>query len=212
VAEAFLREAGDRERGQRARAHRIDVAQRIGGRDLPVDVRVVDDRREEIDGLDERGPTLPGVDAGVVGVAEIDQDARIGFERDVAQDLGELAWGELARSAGAADHLGQPLRSGCAHGILEVSRPRRISGAGAGRATRVCKGTDFGFRALRVRVRRPDRGARVRANSRPRDPGHELVLQCSVDGPSLIRGNRREVALADHAARPGPSGRMSAIT
>jgi hypothetical protein len=42
-------------------------------------------------------------------VAEIDQDARIRAERDVAQDLGELAWGELARSAGAADHLGQPL-------------------------------------------------------------------------------------------------------
>jgi hypothetical protein len=40
-------------------------------------------------------------------VAEVDQHARIGLERNVAQDLGELACGELARSAGAADHFGQ---------------------------------------------------------------------------------------------------------
>jgi hypothetical protein len=49
---------------------------------------------------------------------KIEQDAGISVERYVAQDLGELAGGELARSTCAADHLGQPLRSGGAHAVL----------------------------------------------------------------------------------------------
>jgi hypothetical protein len=55
-------------------------------------------------------------------VSEVDQDARIVLERDVAQDLGELACGELARSASAADHFGQALLSEEAHGCLSKKR------------------------------------------------------------------------------------------
>jgi hypothetical protein len=42
---------------------------------------------------------------------EVDQHARVGLQRNVPQDLGELACGEFAGSAGAADHLGQTLGS-----------------------------------------------------------------------------------------------------
>jgi hypothetical protein len=49
-------------------------------------------------------------------VAEIDEDARIIVERNVAQDLGELAGSELARSTRAGDHLGQALLAEWIHG------------------------------------------------------------------------------------------------
>ena len=109
VSRPSFGKAGDRQRGERPAAHRIDVAQRIGGGDLAVDVRVVDDRREEIHRLHQRRPTLPRVHTGIVRSPEVDQDAWIGLSWYVAQDLSELASGEFARSTGAADHLGQPL-------------------------------------------------------------------------------------------------------
>jgi hypothetical protein len=54
-------------------------------------------------------------------VAEIDEDARISGERNVAQDLGELACGELARSTGAADEFGQAFLAKHAHGVSGVN-------------------------------------------------------------------------------------------
>jgi microcystin-dependent protein len=54
-------------------------------------------------------------------VAEIDEDAWISGERNVAQDLGELACGELARSTGAADEFGQAFLAKHAHGVSGVN-------------------------------------------------------------------------------------------
>jgi hypothetical protein len=42
------------ERGERARTHRVDVGQRIGSSDPPEVVRIIDDRGEEVDRLDDR--------------------------------------------------------------------------------------------------------------------------------------------------------------
>ena len=53
-AERLDREGGDVERGQRRAAHRVDVADRVGRGDATEVVRVVDDRREEVDGLHHR--------------------------------------------------------------------------------------------------------------------------------------------------------------
>jgi hypothetical protein len=55
-------------------------------------------------------------------VPEVDQHARIRLQRNIAQDLGELACGEFAGSTGAADHLGQPLLAQDAHHSLTVNR------------------------------------------------------------------------------------------
>jgi hypothetical protein len=46
---------------------------------------------------------------------EIDEDARVALERNVAQDLGELASGELARSTRAGNQFGQALLAKDAH-------------------------------------------------------------------------------------------------
>ena len=44
----------NRERREGTSAHGVDVAQRIGGRNLPVEIGVVDDGREEVDRLHQR--------------------------------------------------------------------------------------------------------------------------------------------------------------
>ena len=51
---AFIGKADNGQRGHRASAHGVNVAQRVGGRDLAEGVWVVNDGREEIHGLDER--------------------------------------------------------------------------------------------------------------------------------------------------------------
>ena len=107
--EPFLRKCRDRERGQRPAAHRVDVADGVRGRDLAVDVGVVDDRREEIDGLHEGRPALPPEHTRIVRGPEVDQDTVVGVRGNVTQHLSELACGEFARSTGAGDHLRQTL-------------------------------------------------------------------------------------------------------
>jgi hypothetical protein len=65
------------ERRHRHAAHRVDVAQRVGRGDAPERVRVVDDRGEEVGGLDEREVVGEADDAGVVGGRGGDQHARV---------------------------------------------------------------------------------------------------------------------------------------
>ena len=134
-----LGKPGDRQRGQRPPAHRVDVAQRVRRGDLAVDVRVVDDRREEVHGLHQRRPGLPRVHTGIVSGPEVHQDPRVGLHGDVAQHVSELAGGEFARSTSAAHQLGETLLlghegilqgSGQGPGIPALSRrvPRRAEG------------------------------------------------------------------------------------
>jgi hypothetical protein len=51
------REPCDREPEDRRRAHRVDVGDRVRRGDLSEEIWIVDDRREEIDGLRDRGVT-----------------------------------------------------------------------------------------------------------------------------------------------------------
>jgi hypothetical protein len=85
----------------------IASAQRVGGGDLPVGKRVVDDRREEVHGLHERRAARPTVDPRVIGSAEVDDHVRIGLRRQVVQHARQLAGGKLARAAGARDQFGE---------------------------------------------------------------------------------------------------------
>ena len=58
-AELVVGVAGEVQRGDGRAAHRVDVAERVGGGDLAVDERVVHDRREKVDRLhDARGPAV----------------------------------------------------------------------------------------------------------------------------------------------------------
>ena len=109
AVEPVFRKACDGQRGQRASAHRVDVADGIGRGNLAVHVRIVHDRREEIDRLHDRGSALPPVHTRIVRSPEIDQDPIVSGCRDGAQHLSELASGEFARSTGAGDHLRQTL-------------------------------------------------------------------------------------------------------
>ena len=66
AAEPLEREGDEVERGQRPRAHRVDVRERVGGRYAAEVVGIVDDRREEVDRLHERQLVADAVDARVV--------------------------------------------------------------------------------------------------------------------------------------------------
>ena len=123
AVEALLREAGDRQRGQGTPTHRVDVADRIGRRDLAIDVRVVDDGREEVDRLHQCRAALPPVHTRIVRRPEVDEDAVVSLRWDGAQHLSELAGGEFARSTGAGHHLREPF----GHNKSESRQPRSVS-------------------------------------------------------------------------------------
>ena len=103
----ILGKRGDRERGERAPAHRVNVAHRIGGRDLPIHERIVDDGREEVDRLHERPLAVENVHTRIVGSPVIDQDPWVVRHGQITQDLGELASRELARSTRAGSVIGE---------------------------------------------------------------------------------------------------------
>src|SRR5262249_39310325 len=102
--------------------HRIHVAQRVGGGNLTVRERVVDDRREEIHRLHERGATRPPVHTGIVRGPEVDQHPGITLRWEVAQHVSQLARGEFARSTGAGNHVCQT--------ALHVYLPSWATGSG----------------------------------------------------------------------------------
>ena len=64
---------GDRERHERRAAHREDVVQRVRRGDRAEGARVVDERREEVDGEDDRALVVQPVDRRVVGGIEPDE-------------------------------------------------------------------------------------------------------------------------------------------
>ena len=104
---AHVWEGRDRERGQGATAHRIDVRERVGGSDGAKRLRVVDHRGEEVDGLHERLRLVEAEHTRIVARAVVHEDAAVRVRRQCAQDPSELGGTELARSTGAGDHLGQ---------------------------------------------------------------------------------------------------------
>ena len=71
----------DRKRRDRATAHGIHVAYRVGRRNLSEGVRIVDRRREDVDRLHQRLVFVEFVHTGIVGRGHPHQDARIGDRR-----------------------------------------------------------------------------------------------------------------------------------
>ena len=59
------RKAYQGEGGQRRAAHGVDIREGVGGGDAAVARRIVDDRREEVDGLHQRPLFVEAVDPGI---------------------------------------------------------------------------------------------------------------------------------------------------
>ena len=74
---AFIGKADDGQRRQGTSAHGVNITQGIGGRNLAKGVRVVNDGREEIYGLDERLSGGNFVHSGVVGCVKANQHVGI---------------------------------------------------------------------------------------------------------------------------------------
>ena len=93
------------EREQRRAAHRVHVGERVGGGDAAPVVGVVDDRREEVGGHDDREVVAQAVHRGVV--RGVEPDEQVGVLRRVAEAAHEaehgaqVGGGELAGAAGA---------------------------------------------------------------------------------------------------------------
>ncbi len=100
---------GDIERGERLAAHGIYVAERIGGRDRPEGERVVDDGREEVDGLHQGLGVADAIDTGVVGEVETDQQIGVFGIRQTCQSALQFIGAQFGGSAAACDHLRQAL-------------------------------------------------------------------------------------------------------
>ncbi len=106
--EVVDREGADVERRDRHPAHRIDVAQRVGRRDPAEVVRIVDDGREEVDGLDQGQIVREPVDTRIVARADADENVRIRRWRQVAQDLRQVGGADFTCSTRAGRKLRQP--------------------------------------------------------------------------------------------------------
>ena len=94
-------------------AHRVDVGERVRRGDATPVVRVVDDRREEVGGDDDREVVAQAVDGGVVGGVEADEQVgiarRVGAEAaHEAEHRAQVGRGELARAARAVREAGEP--------------------------------------------------------------------------------------------------------
>jgi hypothetical protein len=104
----LLREGGDRERQQRRSAHREHVVERVRRRDRPVVGGVVDDRREEIQGEDDRAVVVEAIDRRVVRRGEADEEILGVHGHEPFQELLQPR-GRILRGATAARcQVGQP--------------------------------------------------------------------------------------------------------
>src|SRR5581483_8760030 len=106
-AELVVRVADQVQGGLRLASHRVDVAQGVGGGHLAVDERVVDNGREEIDGLNDRNLLGQLVDTGVVVRVGADKEIGIADSWYATQDLRDPLGGYHARSTGARGEINE---------------------------------------------------------------------------------------------------------
>ena len=102
--------------GDGATAHRVDVGKGIGGRDLAVKVRVVDDGGEKIEGLDEGGLVVNTVNCGVIGTRGTDEEIGVGDVGEATQNLRQLGLAELGGSSSAGGQFCQAFDVFATHG------------------------------------------------------------------------------------------------
>jgi hypothetical protein len=92
-------------------AHRVHVADGVGGRDAPELVGVVHDGHEEVGGGDQRLLVVEPVDCRVVGGLDAHHElGRDHSPRVVLEDLRQHAGRDLAAAAAAVREAGEPQR------------------------------------------------------------------------------------------------------
>ncbi len=96
----LFRKRRDGEREQRRATHREHVVQRIRRGDRAERARVVDERREEVDGEDDRALVVEPVDSGVVGRIEPDEQILL-LRRDEPREERLEASGRVLGGAAA---------------------------------------------------------------------------------------------------------------
>ena len=102
------RHGHQRQRHDRPAAHRVDVADRVGGGDAAEVERVVDDGHEKVGGRDQGLLVVEKVHGGVV--AGFDADQQLGRDRhrgSALEDVAQHAGRDLAAAAAAVGEGGQ---------------------------------------------------------------------------------------------------------
>ncbi len=100
LVDAARREVAEVHGGQRPAAHGVDVGEGVGGGDLAVEIRIVHDRRDVVDGLHEGEVVRQTIDSGVVAGLEADEQVGIGLglAREILDDVAQVHRTELGRS------------------------------------------------------------------------------------------------------------------
>ena len=107
----ILGKGRDVQREQDIGAHRVDIVQRVGGRDRAEAVGVIDQRREEVQRLHDRLPLVEAIDSRIVGLVQTDEELRVlmrgKFPAKLSQNLRQGRRPILRRSTSAMRQLGQ---------------------------------------------------------------------------------------------------------
>ena len=85
--------------------HGVDIAEGVGGGDLPEEVGIVRDGREEVHRLHQSQVVCDLVDAGVVALVKAHQQPRVLADPDALQELGQHPGPHLGPAAGALRKL-----------------------------------------------------------------------------------------------------------
>ena len=102
-----LRQAQDVQRQPGLAAHGVHVADGVGRGDLPVQERIVYDRREEVGGLHQRRILVQIVDAGVVGPVIAYQQTGVAVGAEALQQVDQRTGPDFCAAAGAGCQLCQ---------------------------------------------------------------------------------------------------------
>ena len=209
-------ERRDIERADRHRSHGVDVRERICSRDSPEIVRVVDDRRKEVDRLHERKTFVQLVNAGIVTAAVADEDSRVGRRRNALHYATQFGGAELRRTACAGGEFGEADDPGVhrtqyihveAAVIPSRARYRRAAGSRSGGAADdrpsrapVCgNARTRGRRAASgLRHERRNRGARQFGNGR--DGGRDRQPLLAWRAVAVVSGGGIRQALCSDRA------------
>lgn len=100
-------DADDVHGGDGASAHGVDVGEGIGGGDLAVEIGVVHDGGEKIEGLDEGALVIEAIDGGVVGGGGTDEEIGVVDLGEAAQNLREFGLADFGGSSSAGGQGGE---------------------------------------------------------------------------------------------------------
>jgi hypothetical protein len=96
---------GDCHGGQRRAAHCVHIAERVGGRDSTEAERIIDNRGEEVERLNERAVCVDPEDTGIIRGRKADEHIGMSPFWYLIQDLDQAGGAQLAGSAGARCHF-----------------------------------------------------------------------------------------------------------